>query len=263
MSPLHQISEFEPCQHDTWTLGCKGCIRRATDRIAELEAENERYFHAATQPDPTQDLKDPKGGDAQRLKPSELAQALGIQLWTPEYTKGKGVGMKQTDDGSWIHLGDLPRASQPSSISVGDLKDKLLGEESISAAFVALKGCEPIYEQDAEAALEAALAKATEQGSECEESELAELREASDPCWKCGDEKFIWTGTPGIIGSLRIPCPECGRVGCPWHMPEIDALRAAAEEVELDGIDLVGWGRAALGSRTERLGDPSPAPPSR
>ena len=63
MSPLHQISEFEPCQHDTWTLGCKGCIRRATDRIAELEAENERYFHAATQPDPTQDLKDPKGGE--------------------------------------------------------------------------------------------------------------------------------------------------------------------------------------------------------
>ena len=58
-----------------------------------------------------------------------------------------------------------------------DLKDKLLGEESISAAFVALKGCEPIYEQDAEAALEAALAKATgaastsDLASECDGSE--------------------------------------------------------------------------------------------
>jgi hypothetical protein len=44
------------------------------------------------------------------MKPRELAKSLGIQLWTPVYQRGKGVGMKQTDDGFYIDLGDLPRA---------------------------------------------------------------------------------------------------------------------------------------------------------
>jgi hypothetical protein len=37
-------------------------------------------------------------------------------------------------------------------------------------------------------------------------------------------------------------CPECGQLDCHWHMPEVDALRKAAAEVEHgDDIDLVGW----------------------
>jgi|SRR6185312_12337036 len=51
--PLYSIKDFEPCQHDTWTIGCKGCIRRVSDRIAELEAENKRLL-LSTQPTPTE-----------------------------------------------------------------------------------------------------------------------------------------------------------------------------------------------------------------
>ena len=99
MSPLHQISEFEPCQHDTWTLGCKGCIRRATDRIAELEAENERYFHAATQPDPTQDLKDPKGGeDCKRCGRSNVVWFAPSPLWNAVIRGGSIDGEPKFDD---------------------------------------------------------------------------------------------------------------------------------------------------------------------
>lgn len=48
-------------------------------------------------------------------KPRDLAKRLGIQLWTPVYRKGKGVGMQQTDDGSYIEVGELPKAVVPAN----------------------------------------------------------------------------------------------------------------------------------------------------
>lgn len=41
------------------------------------------------------------------MKPAEKAKALGIQLWTPVYIRGKGVAMKQTDDGSYVEVGEI------------------------------------------------------------------------------------------------------------------------------------------------------------
>lgn len=41
------------------------------------------------------------------MRASEMAKALGITLWTPVYHKGKGVAMKQTDDGHYIEAGEI------------------------------------------------------------------------------------------------------------------------------------------------------------
>jgi hypothetical protein len=56
--------------------------------------------------------KDVPEASEQNLKPADLARSLGIQLWTPSYRKGKGVGMDQTDDGAYIHISDLHRLRQ-------------------------------------------------------------------------------------------------------------------------------------------------------
>jgi hypothetical protein len=50
--------------------------------------------------------------------------------------------------------------------------------------------------------------------------------------------------------STEEACPECGRVDCPWLMPDIDALQTASEPIEAlgeTGID--DWSRLLLNLR--------------
>jgi hypothetical protein len=80
------------------------------------------------------------------LKPIELARSLGIQLWTPVYHKGKGVGMKKTEDGFYVDLGDLPKLADQipsedktgpgdSLLTKGQVIEKLLSEPAIHALY--------------------------------------------------------------------------------------------------------------------------------
>ncbi len=79
----------------------------------------------------------PDTGKERRERPSELAKRLGIQPYKPVYAKGKGVGMKKVDDGSYIDVGELPRAlAKARKEGREELRDWLVEELEIERAAV-------------------------------------------------------------------------------------------------------------------------------
>lgn len=68
--------------------------------------------------------------------------------------------------------------------------------------------------------------------------------------------------SPSQDPETREECPECGKQGCPWHMPDIDALERAAEDIDhLEDAGVREWSELMLrledeGWRLRRLAPP-------
>lgn len=72
-------------------------------------------------------------------------------------------------------------------------------------------------------------------------------------CERCGGDEVVERDgdcknvpcpdcQPQALEPVGEECPDCGRADCPWVMPEVDALRAAAEGIQdLEDAGLVEW----------------------
>lgn len=163
------------------------------------------------------------GEAEQPLKPIELAKALGIQLWTPVYHKGKGVGMKKTDDGSYIDLGDLRKAAatQP-HVSLGEAEQ---GQYELLAHFrderarltKALRQLQMGPDTLTQGGLKIVLAALYPDADSAAE-EKAEP-EKTDPLCRCGHKASDHHGS-GCGVYLRYPtADDTGRCPC-WAFQE-------------------------------------------
>lgn len=78
---------------------------RDAGHVAEVFEASDDYLTVSVIPEPQQQAE----AWPERAKPADRARAAGIQLWAPVYHRGKGVGMEQTDAGTYIGVEDLSR----------------------------------------------------------------------------------------------------------------------------------------------------------